>query len=256
MKKINYFGKEYAVGDDVKWVATNSHGTVMAFTSEPVPVGMSWYGFTFYVLSRLPSGTIDWRNSLRKVEDIIAEENKLKVGDKVELLGNYCGFKKWQVVELYRLCTNGNHLFKGSNDLFSICDGEEGDHLCAHHYKVVTTTAEHKAHPHADLILKYAMIAQYDDKPWESFEFKNQYTPGWMTLVDHPCWDTENEYRLKPQEPKIQIGQVWKSEEGINVVVDTPSDMNTIYFKYHLGGLLIRKSVSLTHFTSHFKHKE
>lgn len=29
---------------------------------------------------------------------------------------------------------------------------------------------EEKSHPHADLMLKYAMIAQYDDKPWESFD--------------------------------------------------------------------------------------
>src|SRR5699024_6016367 len=38
---------------------------------------------------------------------------------------------------------------------------------------VLESEPEQKAHPHADLMLKYAQIAQYSDKPWEEFQFKS-----------------------------------------------------------------------------------
>lgn len=84
----------------------------------------------------------------------------------------------------------------------------------------VCTRLEQAPHPHADLMLKYAQIAQYSDKPWEEFEFKNQYTKGWMNVVDYPCWGFENEYRLKPQPIRIEEGQVWRStKESVLVKV-------------------------------------
>lgn len=189
MKKINYFGKEYTVSDDVKWVATNSYGTVMAFTYEPIQDDSGWAGGVFYPLDRLPSYTIDWKNSLRKVEDIL----------------------------------------------------------------VIEETPTPSGHPHADLILKYAMIAQYDDKPWKNFEC-DLGNDMWCDMFN-TNFHTAFNYRLKPQPPVVQIGQIWVSEEGTNVMVDTPSDTNTIYFKYQLGGLLIKNAVSLTHFIKHFKRK-
>lgn len=119
---------------------------------------------------------------------------------------------------------------------------------------ITVVSEEPKPHPHADLMLKYAMIAQYDDKPWENFEFKNQYSDGWMRVVS-PCWDVKNEYRLKPQEPKIQAGQVWADKTGIIVSV-SGYDSGSVYIKASIGGLVIPWSFSKKHFLNNFKLQE
>lgn len=113
---------------------------------------------------------------------------------------------------------------------------------------------EPKPHPHADLMLKYAMIAQYDDKPWENFEFKNQYSDGWMRVIS-PCWDVENEYRLKPQEPKIQVGQVWVSREGVEVNISRLAN-KLVFTEINIGGLTIPWSFKQNQFFNNFKLKE
>lgn len=320
MKKINYFGKEYAVSDDVKWVVTCPSGNVLTFTKEPRMFSKTWISDD--IGKRIDiwgAATSNWKNSLREVKDIIVKENELKVGDKVELLGDCYGFKKGQIVELYELEDDGPHLFKGSNDAFSYCDGDGGAYLFSNNYKALTPLDDKKAlkikcvdnkgsgyftigkeydcfitdelgnkesncdfshlatcyfgrtldnvhgtfelvderkpHPHADLMLKYAMIAQYDDNPWESFEFKNQYTHSWMGVVDHPCWDAENEYRLKPQEPKIQIGQVWTSKEGIDVTIGNLAN-KLVFTKIEIGGIVIPWSFKEDVFFGSFKCKE
>lgn len=53
------------------------------------------------------------------------------------------------------------------------------------------------SHPHADLILKYAMIAQYDAEPWLHFDIK--YNGKWVDLQFPPIFDSDSEYRLKPR---------------------------------------------------------
>lgn len=194
----------------------------------------------------------------------------LKVGDKVELLGNYCGFKKGQVVELYELCPGGFHLFKGSNDIYSHCDGEGGAYLEKYHYKLITPTAdkeardqyrapdmagEHKAHPHADLMLKYAMIAQYDDKPWESFECDMSDSKVWCHMIT-TGFQRDFKYRIKPQEPVVQIGQIWVSKEGMEVTINVQSNKEIIVFMFEVGGMAHRCSFNISDFLKNFKRKE
>lgn len=255
MKKINYFGKEYTVSDDIKWVATNSYGTVMAYTYEPIQADCGWVGGVFYPLDRLPAANLNWENSLRNVEDILVKENELKIGDKVMVNSDVWGFKKGQIVEVYKLCEDGSNLFKGDNSEFKFCDGEGGAHLWGCEYTIIEDTSTPSCHPHADLILKYAMIAQYDPEPWKYFECATPNDGKWFDMLT-AGFHTAFKYRLKPQPPVVQVGQIWVSEEGTDVMVDTPSDINTIYFKYQLGGLLIKNAVSLTHFIKHFKRKE
>lgn len=113
---------------------------------------------------------------------------------------------------------------------------------------------EEKSHPHADLMLKYAMIAQYDDKPWENFEFKNQYSDGWMRVVS-PCWDVENEYRLKPQEPKIKIGRIWVDKLGVIVSIRKYS-AGIVFINVSVGGLVIPWSYKREYFLNNFKLQE
>lgn len=194
----------------------------------------------------------------------------LKVGDKVELLGDYCGFKKGQVVELYKLGNDEMHLFKGPNDVFSLCDGAQGAYLERGSCKLITPIAdkksygahgvleaagENKPHPHADLMLKYAMIAQYDDKPWESFECDMGDGKLWCDMIT-TGFQRDFKYRLKLQEPVVQIGQIWMSKEGIVVLVSTIENTVRVGTIHVLGGIKIHWSFSRNEFLQSFKRKE
>lgn len=113
---------------------------------------------------------------------------------------------------------------------------------------------EEKTHPHADLMLKYAMIAQYDDKPWESFECD----PGnglWCDMFN-TNFHTAFNYRLKPQEPKIQVGEVWVSKEGVEVIINVQSNKDTIVFMFKVGGMTYRSTSRYGDFLQNFKRKE
>lgn len=52
-------------------------------------------------------------------------------------------------------------------------------------------------HPHADLIMKYAEIAQYDAEPWEHFEY--YAAVGWVECSPLMSFNETVEYRLKPR---------------------------------------------------------
>ncbi|QDH85455.1 hypothetical protein [Proteus phage vB_PmiP_RS8pmA] len=78
---------------------------------------------------------------------------------------------------------------------------------------------EQKAHPHADLMLKYAQIAQYSDKPWEEFQYKS-VCDTWNNCTHLTRFNPERQYRLKPQPTRIKEGQLWIStKEAVLVEV-------------------------------------
>ncbi|QYC51759.1 hypothetical protein vBPmiSPMCJR_029 [Proteus phage vB_PmiS_PM-CJR] len=52
-------------------------------------------------------------------------------------------------------------------------------------------------HVHADLIMKYAEIAQRDSKPWTYFQ--ELISGVWVNCQNHMCFYDELEYRLKPR---------------------------------------------------------
>ena len=251
MKQISYFGKEYTVSDDAKWVATDVAGYIEIFKQKPSASTLGWV-YPDGLLDKLPAGDIDWRNSLRKVEDILVKENKLKVGDKVMVNSDVYGFRKGQIVEVYELNNNGIHLFKGDNENFRFCDGEDGAYLWDYNYDIIEDTPIPSGHPHADLILKYAMIAQYDDKPWESFEV---LLDGEWKPMDFAGMHSAFNYRLKPQEPKIQAGQVWSDKTGIIVSIRKYS-AGIVFIDVSVGGLIIPWSYRREYFLNNFKLKE
>lgn len=110
---------------------------------------------------------------------------------------------------------------------------------------------EEKSHTHADLMLKYAMIAQYDDKPWESFEV---FLDGEWKTSEHEAMYACFEYRLKPQEPKIEVGQTWIDANGVEVIVRYLSN-NIVFTAIEVGGLVIPWSFSEGIFLNNFKRK-
>jgi hypothetical protein len=48
-------------------------------------------------------------------------------------------------------------------------------------------------HPHAEMIMKYAEVAQRRDDPWVEFEYED--CGQWESLDDHPMWTHNTEYR-------------------------------------------------------------
>lgn len=91
---------------------------------------------------------------------------------------------------------------KRIQDLPSVCSG---------------LAPEQKAHPHADLMLKYAQIAQYSDKPWEEFQFKS-ICGTWCNCTNLSRFKPERQYRLKPQPTHIKEGQVWRSNKEVVLI--------------------------------------
>lgn len=122
-------------------------------------------------------------------------------------------------------------------------------------------------HPHADLMLKYAQIAQYDDKPWEQFEFLNSHNQ-WVPFMMHIDWSSKRGYRLKPQPPVVQVGQTWISlSNGQEVQVlrkPYPSEGGCGVVEKWVIGIVLDESINLVtsvviselDLTNHFKRKE
>ena len=164
---------------------------------------------------------------------------KLKVGDKAMVNEDAYKFKKGQIVEVVALFDDGIHFVKGK---------EVAGYLAENYYTLIPS-----GHPHADLMLKYAMIAQYDDKPWEHFE--HQIGAVWYPMTNTSFYEGFK-YRLKPQPLTIKAGQIWVSKEGVEVMVDTPTDEDTVFFIFNLGWITYRNSFDINYFLSNFKRKD
>lgn len=183
----------------------------------------------------------------------------LKVGDEVQLVTDTDGFKKGQVVEVFKLENDGQHLFKGANTEYKHCDGQEGAWLRPSYYKVLPNTT---AHPHADLMLKYAMIAQYDDKPWECFEY--QAFGKWVDKDELSSFRSEAQYRLKPQPPVVRVGQTWVSSGNNTEVTVLCPDVRSVHKGRFVKLLTVLDAsinlkttlvISYSEFLSNFKRK-
>lgn len=183
MKKISYFGKEYTVSDDIKWVATSECGNVFAFAEEPQMFWKTWITVnTGKRIDILGAATKDWKNSLRKVDDILVKDG----------------------------------------------------------------------HTHADLLLKYAMIAQYDAEPWKYFEYET--SDGWTPCLSMAAFNENVNYRLKPQEPKIQAGQIWVDTNGVEVTIQRLANRR-VFTDINVGGITIPWSFKENEFFGNFKRK-
>lgn len=154
--------------------------------------------------------------------------------------------------------TNGasyNAWFIGG-ELWSGSDNDCGFQL---YHGDLSTTAhgvfemiEEKSHPHADLMLKYAMISQHDDKPWENFEV---LLDGEWKPMDFAGMHSAFKYRLKPQEPKIKVGQIWVDKLGTIVSIRKYYE-DTVHINVAVGDWIIPWSYKREYFLQNFKLKE
>ena len=75
-------------------------------------------------------------------------------------------------------------------------------------YAVQANKVTAAAHPHAELMMEYAKIAQTTDKPWEHFEVWQNDSCVWKAIHLPVRFYSHMEYRLKPEPPKtIRIGE-------------------------------------------------
>ena len=83
------------------------------------------------------------------------------------------------------------------------------------------------AHKHAALMLQYAKDAMETDKPWERWEVRIaanvQPNAVFERLSSHPKWDTNNEYRRKPE--TIKVGK-WEFPKPI----EQPLGCTDVYY--------------------------
>jgi hypothetical protein len=54
-------------------------------------------------------------------------------------------------------------------------------------------------HKHAENMLAYAQDAMETKKPWERWEWFNEYDQEWETLTLNPKWGLNAQYRRKPR---------------------------------------------------------
>ena len=83
------------------------------------------------------------------------------------------------------------------------------------------------AHKHAALMLQYAKDAMETDRPWERWEVRIaanvQPNAVFERLSSHPKWDTNNEYRRKPE--TIKVGK-WEFPKPI----EQPLGCTDVYY--------------------------
>ena len=87
------------------------------------------------------------------------------------------------------------------------------------------------AHPHAELMMEYAKIAQTTDEPWTHFELRQNDSCVWEAIYAPMPFYGNMEYRLKPEPPKtIRIG-----EYDVPEPVREPLEKDTEYWIAHFS---------------------
>ena len=91
-------------------------------------------------------------------------------------------------------------------------------------------------HVHADLIMKYAEIAQRDSKPWEYFQISYD-SVEWVDCLQELQFLSKHNYRLKPRTININGFEV---PEPLR---HEPSD-GTVYYVLDMSEVIVLKWTS------------
>ena len=84
-------------------------------------------------------------------------------------------------------------------------------------------------HKHAELMAQYAQDALETDRPWERWEYFDEFNSSWEPLTMNPKWFTDFQYRRKPKVISINGIDVPEPERG-------PLKYNQDYYIPVMGG--------------------
>ena len=221
MRTVTYLGVDVQIPAHHTAVAADSCGQVYSYADTPIEITTYWrssnsYDSPYKVPARVDfAETVEWRNSLQLFP--LAEANKVTAAD---LKGE---IKNFPLHVVQAMCDEqvrqGNPfspaVFQSHREAdlthggFNWSQSELGQGTwdaiilkCAFHCMPAA------AHPHAELMMEYAKIAQTTDKPWTHFEVRQNKSAVWEAIyVPTPFYDNQ-EYRLKPEPLKtIRIGE-------------------------------------------------
>lgn len=214
MRTVTYLGVDVQIPAHHTAVAADGRGQVYSYEDTPIEITTCWrssnsYGSPYKVPAHVDfAETIECRNSLQLYQ--LAEANKVIVAD---LKGE---IKNFPLHVVQAMCDEqvrqGNpfspavfqshreaDLTHGGFDWFRSELGQETWNAIL--FKRAFHRMPAAAHPHAELMMEYAKIAQTTDKPWTHFEVRQNGSCVWKAIHMPVSFYSHMEYRLKPEPP-------------------------------------------------------
>ena len=244
MRTVTYLGVDVQIPAHHTAVAADGRGQVYSYADTPIEITTCWrssnsYDSPYKVPARVDfAETIECRNSLQLYP--LAEANKVTAAD---LKGE---IKNFPLHVVQAMCDEqvrqGNPfspaVFQSHREAdlthggFNWFQSELGQETWD---AIIFKRAFHRmpaaAHPHAELMMEYAKIAQTTDKPWEHFEVWQNDSCVWKAIHLPLRFYSHMEYRLKPEPPKtIRIG-----EYDVPEPVREPLEKDTEYWIAHFS---------------------
>ena len=224
MRTVTYFGTKIQIPAHHTAVAADGCCQVYSYADTPIEITTCWRSSTSYdrpyeVPARVDfAETVEWRNSLQLYPlDYAVQANAVTEAD---LQGEIAGFPLHVVQAMCdEQVRQGNPfspaVFQSHREAdlthggFNWFQSELGQETWD---AIIFKRAFHRmpaaAHPHAELMMEYAKIAQTTDKPWEHFEVLRNKSAVWEAIYEPTPFYDNMEYRLKPEPPKtIRIGE-------------------------------------------------
>ena len=244
MRTVTYLGVDVQIPAHHTAVAADGRGQVYSYADTPIEITTCWrssnsYDSPYKVPARVDfAETIECRNSLQLYP--LAEANKVTAAD---LKGE---IKNFPLHVVQAMCDEqvrqGNPfspaVFQSQREAdlthggFDWLQSELGQETWD---AIIFKRAFHRmpaaAHPHAELMMEYAKIAQTTDKPWTHFEVRQNDSCVWEAIHLPVSFYSHMEYRLKPEPPKtIRIG-----EYDVPEPVREPLEKDTEYWIAHFS---------------------
>lgn len=105
------------------------------------------------------------------------------------------------------------------------------------------------AHKHAQLMALYAKDAAETDRPWERWECRSR-TVNWISMVAHPSWGLDSEFRRKP-DPAQRFIPVLRMPAGSLVLTEAKTDRKYAIDDRYSGRKHGEKQVGVLHVQLH-----
>lgn len=102
-------------------------------------------------------------------------------------------------------------------------------------------------HPHAELIMKYAEIAQHDAEPWKYFEY--YAAVGWVECSPLLAFNETVEYRLKPRTINIngfEVPEPLRTAPAYDTpyfIIDIPDTLSLAWSNSHDEKIWLKKGI-------------